>query len=1017
MGGASIQIAGYELLRQLGVGGMSTVWLAVQQSLERKVAIKVMRRVSDTSPEDARQFEKRFLLEGRTMARLPHRNIVAVYDIVTNDEVSYIAMEYLEGGTLAERMKEGLSLGEAVAVVIQIAGALDYAHSQGIVHRDLKPANIMFRDALTPVLTDFGIARQQDAQATRLTQTGMLVGTPNYMSPEQISGGEIDGRSDLYSLGVMFYELLTGHTPFSGDTPIAVMMAHLTQAPPQLPEEFAHFQPIMERLLAKNREERYASLREFVVAVKQGVMASDTLLTRLQIDPNLTTSEQLRKIGFSLSDPTGKSWRSLGAPDASTPLPRTGEAAAPRTPSGRVPAPAAGPAVSARLPARPPPAAPAREPAAPARPRWPLFAAVGVLAALLIGGGVWWSRRGGNGLSDQQRALIGYQLKDAERLFGEGKLLSPPRDNAFEILQQVQQIDPSNAEAEALLARIVGAQREAGEKALQAGDFAAAKAAVQGGLVVHRDDAELVALQQRIDAAQKAAEVKRQLDQLLAGAEAARKAGRPFGTDGTWAQLRRAQELAPQDAGVRERLAAFVGDQLTPARTALAAKDVARAQAALAELKPELGTEAAFAELAKAAEDAARQAEQEQRLLAALRRAQAQLKAGKLAEPPGDNAVESLAALRALAADDARIGAFAAELAGALVEDGRRNAAAAPQRALERADQALQAAPQFAAATALKNELEQKLNQQQLEIARGLSAARQALGEKRFLAPANANARAAIDAVLKLDPQNAEARQLAIELPRRILDAAKADTDTAAALALARAGAAAYANDGALAELVRQLDARLGKEQAAAAARSARERIATLLAATPASVERLRSAGKELAPLLQADANDADALALRRRLAEAYAPALAASDTPAALDALVAAAKDAQDLLRAEPAYLALPAQASALRAKLVEAEQARLAALQGELVLNAQPWGRVERVQDGDGKAVELPADASTPLVLALPAGSYTVTFSHPQSRRPVSVIARVQARQRSVASAAFPTITAEDYFSRAGW
>src|SRR3569623_647444 len=114
MAAGPVQISGYELLRQLGTGGMSTVWLALQQSLDRKVAIKIMRRVSDTSPDDARQFEKRFLLEGRTMARLPHRNIVAVYDIVSTDEIAYIAKEFLEDGTLAQRMKEGLSLGDSV---------------------------------------------------------------------------------------------------------------------------------------------------------------------------------------------------------------------------------------------------------------------------------------------------------------------------------------------------------------------------------------------------------------------------------------------------------------------------------------------------------------------------------------------------------------------------------------------------------------------------------------------------------------------------------------------------------------------------------------------------------------------------------------------------------------------------------------------------------------------------------------------------------------------------------------
>jgi serine/threonine-protein kinase PpkA len=296
-----IQIPGYELIRELGVGGMATVHLAVQSSLDRKVALKVMRRNID----DLEKFEKRFLVEGRTLAKLPHRNIVAVYDIVKSDTATYISMEYLEGGTLNDHMAAGLSLGEAVAIVVQIAGALQFAHDHNVVHRDLKPANIMFRDAATPVLTDFGIARQQDAQSTRLTQTGMLVGTPTYMSPEQINALEVDGRSDLYSLGVMFYELLTGKPPFQGDSPIAVLMAHLTTPPPPLPATYSEFQPVMDRMMAKNRDERFSDLKEFTKALKAVVVNNETLWTRLQADPNQSSSEQLRALGFSVSQTVG----------------------------------------------------------------------------------------------------------------------------------------------------------------------------------------------------------------------------------------------------------------------------------------------------------------------------------------------------------------------------------------------------------------------------------------------------------------------------------------------------------------------------------------------------------------------------------------------------------------------------------------------------------------------------------------------------------------------------------------
>ena len=177
MANGSIQIPGYEILRSLGAGGMSTVYLALQRSLDRKVAIKVMRRGGDSASADVAQAEKRFLLEGRMMAKLPHRNIVAVYDIVSDESMSYISMEYLDSGTLADRMKTGLALSEAVAVVVQIGSALDFAHAHSVVHRDQPPTSC-FADGAMLAADGSGIARYQDGTATRLTQTGMLVGTP-----------------------------------------------------------------------------------------------------------------------------------------------------------------------------------------------------------------------------------------------------------------------------------------------------------------------------------------------------------------------------------------------------------------------------------------------------------------------------------------------------------------------------------------------------------------------------------------------------------------------------------------------------------------------------------------------------------------------------------------------------------------------------------------------------------------------------------------------------------------------
>lgn len=1011
-----VKIPGYEFLRQLGVGGMSTVWLAMQESLQRKIAIKLMKRMHDAASDDARQFEKRFLLEGRTMAKLPHRNIVAVYDIVSTDDIAYIAMEYLEGGTLSERMQAGLSLAEAVSVVVQIAGALDFAHSQGIIHRDLKPANIMFRDAATPVLTDFGIARQQDQAATRLTQTGMLVGTPNYMSPEQISGADIDGRSDLYSLGIMFYELLSGSTPFNGDTPIAVMMAHLTQPAPPLDPEFAHFQPVLDKMLAKNRDERFATLHDFVAALKQRVVASDTLLMRLQLTPGMTSSEQLRQLGFTASDPAGSGLRRVeGA--ASKSLPRPQDVAARKT-------------GGASSPARPPPPAAPRRPAAatapppsrqpPRRPLvWPWIAAAAVLVLALAGVGIWrWQV--GSGMSAEEQALVGYWIKDAERMAGDSKFVSPPGDNAYEVLQKVLQKDPDNEAAQALLDRIAQALRAEAETALAANDFERARDRADQALFVRKDDADLAALKQRIDTALAALERRKQLDQLLAGALAADKAGKPFGPDGSYALLVKARDLAPDEAAVKQRMDAFIAAQLAPAREALAANNSERANLLLIGLRPELGKEPAFVALSDGATQAQRAAGLEKQLAALLQRGDAEVKAGRLAEPSTANALATLGQLRELAAQDPRVQAFAAQLGAALVAEARQSAVNAPQRALERAELALRADPSRADATALKNEIEQRLGQRLADIGRALSQAKQAIAEQRYLAPAGNNAREALDNVMKLDAQNAEARQLLAELPRRVAEGIEARAtakETAAALELARSGTAAFPADATLKGLLARVQSQAQAEQREADSKATRERIANAIGATPVRVDSLNLAAAALAPLLAADPRDAEALALRSRLAETVAAAQRAATSLSDFDALAGFARSNEKLLAGEPAAAGLLRDAPALRRALEQVEQERLAALQGELVLNAQPWAKVESIVDGNRKAVALPGEASTPFALKLPAGNYAITFRHPQASKPVTVIAKVEAQRRAVANAAFPTISAEDYFSRAGW
>jgi hypothetical protein len=250
-----IHIAGYTIERKLGQGGMATVFLAIQQSFEREVALKVMSPLLNSDPS----FTTRFIREARIVAHIHHASIVPVYDVGERQPFHYLSMEYLPGGDLKQRILKGKCEPELVVdCCIALCGALDVAHRKGFVHRDIKPENILFREDGTPVLTDFGIARALDRGAS-LTVAGMIVGTPSYMSPEQVKGIELDGRSDLYSLGIVCYEMLTGTVPFRADSSMSVAIKHLIDPMPPLPPELRAYQPFIDRLTAKDRAERYAT--------------------------------------------------------------------------------------------------------------------------------------------------------------------------------------------------------------------------------------------------------------------------------------------------------------------------------------------------------------------------------------------------------------------------------------------------------------------------------------------------------------------------------------------------------------------------------------------------------------------------------------------------------------------------------------------------------------------------------------------------------------------------------------
>lgn len=283
-----MQLPGYKILRELGRGGMATVYLAEQEKFERQVALKVMSPSLGADPG----FKERFIREAKLVARLSHPNIVAVYDVGESDGQVYMAMEYHTGGDLKGKIQEGLTPFDAARVICEIARALEFAHAKGVIHRDIKPDNILFRSDGSAVLTDFGIAKQGDAN-TQFTQMGMVAGTPKYMSPEQARGQALHPESDLYSLGIVFYEALTGNVPFHAEDSIALAIKHIKEPPPPLPPPLKKFQPFLNRLLAKEPANRFHRGGEVAQTLEQ-IMASGVMRNLRAHPPVAQETTQMR---------------------------------------------------------------------------------------------------------------------------------------------------------------------------------------------------------------------------------------------------------------------------------------------------------------------------------------------------------------------------------------------------------------------------------------------------------------------------------------------------------------------------------------------------------------------------------------------------------------------------------------------------------------------------------------------------------------------------------------------------
>ena len=581
-----IEIRGYRLLRQLGRGGMATVYLAMQESVDREVALKVMSPALLADPN----FGERFLREAKIVAKLHHRHVVGIHDVGRSGDHHYIAMEYLGGGPVLHKDGNPRPVAFALRVIREIATALDYAHKKGFVHRDVKPDNILLRDDGSSALTDFGIARALDP-AARMTQTGAVVGTPHYMSPEQARGRSIDGRSDLYSLGIVLYEMLVGRVPYEAEDSLAVGIMHISQPVPELPDALGHLQPLISRMLAKQPEERWQD-----GAALAAVIAGFERHSGAKIDTPMSA---------------------VAEPDSFWREPPVGLYAATPTPANRTPPPLTH---TPTPPSRIPPSHDAhRERTEPnlgrldeivaavgddslraerdgrtsqrvRRSRVP-WLAIAALAAIALGVAAWTYQ-------DKLRAFLprtefNDTLTRAQRALDEGHLAGTP-DSARELFQAARAQDPDNDVARAGLERVGQKLLDRAGEELKRNDLAAARQSLDAARELLGGGAAVDSVAQALT---KAESGDAETTQLVDQAKIALDAGHVLGDGGSAALYKRLLAADASSALAQSGLQKSADVLAGEARSAFAAHDLATAAARIDSIAGILPTYSALAEL------------------------------------------------------------------------------------------------------------------------------------------------------------------------------------------------------------------------------------------------------------------------------------------------------------------------------------------------------------------------------------------------------------------------------------
>jgi len=970
------QIDGYEIGKEIGAGGMARVFLAKQMSLHRQVAIKIL-HPHLTGGGD---FRKRFLHEGQMLARLNHPNIVAIYDIGTSNDASYMAMEYLQSGTLNQRIRDGMSLAEVIRVCTQIAHALSLAHHNHIVHRDLKPSNIMFKDEVTPVLTDFGIARQLDTDH-RMTKTGMVVGTPYYMSPEQLSGQDIDGRADLYSLGVMLFELLTGDLPFKAEEPLALAMQHVQQPPPPLPDNLAELQPILDKMLAKSCTDRFGDMIDFCEAMQSLVAENTDFASRLSGETQLFSTDQFSDPRFKAKAPKPASSQ------------ETGMASSQITSGGG---------------------------------RWRTGKLLAIAAMLLISAGVgtymlWPDNRPGLELSDEKQQIVDNLLMRVNGYIAVNQIDTPEGKNAVQILQQIEQMAPNHPDARDLAEQIIIYYQTDASLALDNDDLEAASINVNKGLALIPDNKALLDLKFRIESQQQQFENQLIVTRLLnqaSGQIEQRQLVQPVGDNAlsSFDQVLKIDPLNETASKGRQAIQQTLIDQID--------REIAEGELQLA-ARHLSETDVLFpgSRQVLIAREALNNAQGDiiarQEVAELLDRADTLMTSGTLVSDDGESALDLYQSVLGKDMDNttaidglSRIGSsYANQAEQALAGEQFPLAASLAQ-------DGLRALPDNSRLLNIQSRAISALGQQEQEIENALASALSWQQQGNFFGPGDQNAYAGYQRALELDLDNARAKAALRRLPEQIIASIqslqRADRFTDAMTLLEQAQAPFGAER--FAALRSELDQQLAAQQTQRELQQQIQQTRQLIAVRPFTQDSILAAAGQLKQLLQTYPNDARLVALLAEYTQAIAgqaESLSQGENDLAALILMDYALDAfPNNQRLSDSYSRI----EQTRRQRLQAEQARLAAVSGTLAIDALPWAELTAIRRSDGSSVSLPDQRTTPLTLSLPEGQYTLTLDNADGN-PQELIAQITRQQVVLLTADFKTLSANDYFRRANW